>query len=143
MKTGKTPMNLSETDVLDILESEGLTRFFRKLPLTLEADKCWIWKNGEAKWYGNFNICYCREQAHRISYALFVGPIPEGLLVRHRCDNPPCVNPFHLELGTHTDNRRDYLLFLKAKKKGLTRMEYENGKKKRKTKAFDRKDFQK
>lgn len=44
---------------------------------------------------------------HRVSYAHFNRPIPDGLLVRHKCDNPPCINPEHLELGTYSDNNWD------------------------------------
>lgn len=54
-------------------------------------------------------------RAHRVSYELCVGPIPDGLWVLHRCDNPPCINPVHLFAGTHQDNEDDKL----SKKRNL------------------------
>lgn len=48
-----------------------------------------------------------RWYVHRIVWAIGGGDIPEGMVVRHRCDNPPCVRPDHLELGTQADNMAD------------------------------------
>lgn len=68
---------------------------------------CWIWEAGKgATGYGRFRKeNYGKTvMAHRFSYELYVGPIPEGFVILHACDNPACVNPSHLSVGTHYDN---------------------------------------
>jgi hypothetical protein len=70
---------------------------------------CWLW-TGRTKGHGYGQLWKARGKtwlAHRVSYAAFVGPIPKGMFVCHKCDTPSCVNPSHLFLGTHSDNMRD------------------------------------
>lgn len=69
---------------------------------------CWEWLGArQVTGHGLVAVNRTTTTAHRVSWTLHRGPIPDGLVVRHRCDNPPCVNPEHLELGTRLDNVRD------------------------------------
>ena len=92
-------------------------KFWEKV-LVDDDDKCWEWQaRRNKKGYGSFyvSIGHSKSQewlAHRMVWKMTFGEIPEGLQVCHHCDNPPCVNPSHLWLGTNRDN------ILDAKKKG-------------------------
>jgi hypothetical protein len=70
-------------------------------------EECWTW-NGVRSKKPKFPYGYTRRDfAHRIAYRIAKGTIPSGMHVRHACDNPTCVNPSHLLLGTPKDNVRD------------------------------------
>jgi hypothetical protein len=71
-------------------------------------DDCWLWQGGIGrKGYGVFQWEGRLQRAHRLAYKFAVGLIPVGKLVCHSCDVPPCCNPGHLFVGTHTDNMQD------------------------------------
>lgn len=74
----------------------------------LAENDCWEWVG--AKDTGGYGLLHRNNKtmkAHRVSYEVYKGRIPKGLVVRHSCDNPACINPDHLDIGTVADNVRD------------------------------------
>lgn len=92
-----------------------MERFFSKVNKT---ERCWEWTAALRNGYGAFKINKKIYSAHRVSWELANGKIPANLFVCHKCDNPKCVNPDHLFLGTRSDNMKD------AFKKGRLNLEY-------------------
>lgn len=108
-------MGPNSGEAFDVLPAEA-ERFWQRVQ---KGDGCWLWTGvllkgrADAKArplpYGLLYLHRLRRpiSAHRVSFRINNGPIPPGLCVMHMCDNPPCVNPAHLVLGTQADNMRD------------------------------------
>lgn len=95
MSTPMTPMPVVQT-------MKDHLRFLSRFKV---SDGCWEWKDRKVKdGYGQFKIKNTYYRAHRYSYFVFVGPIPDGLTIDHLCNNTSCVNPEHLKSATLREN---------------------------------------
>ena len=102
------------------LRKMDISKRFYGLTMPITETGCWIWlgycdRNG----YGDIKVEYKSWRAHRFSWVLHGGDIPEGQYVLHKCDEPSCVNPDHLFVGTQDDNIQDMI------KKGRYRSRYD------------------
>ena len=87
-----------------MISRETIERQVEPCPMT----GCWLWTGAATTdLYGNIRMDGAARYTHRVSYELFVGDIPEGMHVLHRCDVPLCCNPAHLFIGTNRDNIAD------------------------------------
>lgn len=90
---------------------DPLDRFWSKVNKSCQ-NGCWEWTASTVQGYGQFGAGgrgVRNVRAHRFSWQLSNGPIPPGMDICHRCDNPPCVNPDHLFVGTRRDNIQDMI----------------------------------
>ena len=102
------------------LDEKTIERFWAKVD---RSGDCWEWTaKGTPKGYGVFGLLRKSVYAHRLSWKMEVGEIPDGMCVCHRCDNPPCVRPSHLFLGTYADNMEDMV----RKERGPKKLSHED-----------------
>lgn len=102
--TGASKPPVSTTFTLGVSNS----RLIEKLLAGADrAGECLVWRGATRNGYGAIKIEGVIVSTHRLMFELRHGPIPEGMLVCHECDNPPCIEEEHLFLGSHSDNSRD------------------------------------
>lgn len=103
-----------------------LKRFWARVQ---KSDDCWLWTGyiERADGYGRYYLEGSRRKvgAHRIAYELTYGPVPANLYICHHCDNPPCVRPDHLFVGSQADNVADCIdkdRFVSGERNGMAKL---------------------
>lgn len=85
-----------------------LKEHFEYVGWTVDEWGCWLWNGGcSDNGYGSLTHRRKNYKTHRLSYEIYIGPIPKGRLIRHKCEVKRCINPKHLEPGTYQDNMND------------------------------------
>jgi len=91
-----------------VFEQKIINSFWDKVEKTDNIEDCWIWKSCRASsGYGVFDVNHQQFRAHRFSYILHYGNIIDSYVIRHKCNNILCCNPYHLQHGTQYDNIQD------------------------------------
>ena len=102
------PFALGNTIRLLPHTGEGLQKRIEQHSIPIPESGCWIWIGANnPDGYGEITVKGKVQSTHRMSYQAFIGPIPKGMQILHKCDIPACVNPRHLFLGTQNDNVKD------------------------------------
>ena len=84
---------------------QGVRSHLNSLKFTMDKQGCWVWNGSrESSGYGVISVEGRQRPAHRVSYELIIGPIPDGLQLDHLCRNRACINPLHLEPVTLKEN---------------------------------------
>lgn len=104
----RIPYGFYSTQLRGCMDSIDIARFWSKVEVG-NIHECWPWRGCKDD-YGKFKVDGELHVAHRVALWLVFGTPLDGIVVRHRCDNPPCCNPYHLLTGSHADNVADRVL---------------------------------